>query len=182
MIPRPHSLRPAVLFPVLVLGLVLALAGPLRAAAAAAPPGDPGSDDLRAMLEVLRSDVNGFKVRTLNETLALTGPEAEKFWPIYRQYEKDLAQFGDRRVALIREFASLRQAGALDSAAWESLTRKWLANAQERLDLWKRYQRRVSRSVSPMRAAQFLQVEHQIALFTDLAIASEMPVLGPTSR
>lgn len=95
---------------------------------------------------------------------------------------KDLARFGDRRVALIREFASLRQAGALDSATWESLTRKWLANAQERLDLWKRYQKRISRSVSPMRAAQFLQVEHQIALFTDLAIASEMPVLGSNPR
>ena len=51
-------------------------------------------DDLRAVLETLRSDVNGYKVRVLNQALQLTGPEAEKFWPVYRQYEQDLAECG----------------------------------------------------------------------------------------
>jgi hypothetical protein len=49
---------------------------------------------------------------------------------------------------------------------------------QDRLSLWKKYQKKISKAVSPMRAAQFLQVEHQMALFIDLSIASEMPVLG----
>ncbi len=40
------------------------------------------------------------------------------------------------------------------------------------------YYQRISTAVSPIRAAQFLQVEHQLALFVDLSIASEMPVVG----
>jgi hypothetical protein len=48
----------------------------------------------------------------------------------------------------------------------------------DRLALWKKYHQRISRAVSPVRGAQFLQVEHQMALFVDLNIASEMPVIG----
>lgn len=135
-------------------------------------------DDLRAILEIMRSDVNGFKINTLNRVMALTGPEAEKFWPIYRQYEKDLAAVGDRKIALIREFAALRAGGALDQKTWDELGTRWLKNVQERLALWKKYQKKISKGVSPMRAAQFLQVENQMAIFIDLSIASEMPVLG----
>lgn len=141
-----------------------------------------GNDDLRSTLEALRSDVNGFKIRTLNDVMSLSPSEADRFWPVYREYEKDQADLADRRIALIREFGELRMAGALDAAAWDSLARKWLANAQARVDLWKRYQKKISKAVSPMRAAQFLQVEHQMALFVDLNIASEMPVLGRSPR
>ena len=48
---------------------------------------------------------------------------------------------------------------------------------QARLDLWKKYQKKVARALSPARAVQFLQVEHQMSLFIDLNIASEMPAL-----
>ena len=152
----------------------LAAAGfPSQAQDKAAAP-----DDLRAILEMMRSDVNGYKVRTLNQVMALTGPEADRFWPIYRQYEKELATVGDRKVALIKEFAAQRAAGAMDQKAWEGLAQRWLKNVQDRLDLWKRYQKKIGQAVSPMRAAQFLQVENQMALFIDLNIAAEMPVLG----
>lgn len=152
------------------------LSGWAQTAAAAEP------DDLRAILEVMRSDFNGTKIRTYNEVMALTGPEAERFWPIYRQYEKDLAATGDRKVALIREYATLRASGSLDAKTWDRLTQKWLSNAGERLALWKKYQKKLSRAVSPMRAAQFLQIEHQMALLIDINIASEMPLIGVGGR
>jgi hypothetical protein len=159
----------------LILPALIVLAGlPARAQdKVAAEP-----DDLRSVLEMLRSDVNGYKIRTLNRVMALTGPEADRFWPIYRQYEKELAGVGDRKVALIREFAALRTAGTMDQKSWDGLAQRWLKNVQDRLDLWKKYQKKLAQTVSPMRAAQFLQVENQIALFIDLNIAAEMPVLG----
>lgn len=36
--------------------------------------------------------------------------------------------------------------------------------------------------MSPIRAAQFLQVENQMATFVDLSIASEMPGIGDTPK
>jgi hypothetical protein len=137
--------------------------------------GEP--DDLRAVLETLRSDVNAFKIRVLNQALQLTGPEAEKFWPIYRQYEKELAGVVDKKIALLREFGERCASSTLDNKAADMMAQQWLKNVQARLDLWKKYQKQIAKTVSPARAAQFLQVEHQIALFMDLNIAAEMPAL-----
>ncbi len=166
-------------------GLLLAAVGVSfdpSARAQASAPAVP--DDLRAVIEMMRSDVNSFKIQTINQAMALTGPEAEAFWPLYRQYEKELAAVGDRKLALIREFAALRAAGSIDQKTWDDLARRWLKNVQDRLGLWKTYQKKIGKAVSPMRAAQFLQVEHQMALFIDLNIASEMPALGsaPTRK
>ncbi len=163
------------LLSLLILPVLIVMAGPPARAQdkTAAEP-----DDLRAILEMMRSDVNGFKIRTLNKVMVLTGPEADRFWPIYRNYEKELAAVGDRKVALIREFAALRAAGSMDQKSWDGLAQRWLKNVQERLELWKKYQKKISTAVSPMRAAQFLQVENQMALFVDLSIAAEMPVIG----
>ena len=85
---------------------------------------------------------------------------------------------GDRKLALIREFATLHFGGKLDNKQAADLAARWLKNTQERLDLWKKYHKQISKAVSPIRAAQFLQVEHQMALFIDLNIAAEMPAVG----
>jgi hypothetical protein len=143
------------------------------------PSSEP--DDVRAALEMFRSDLNGAKVRTLNQVMRLTGPEAEKFWPIYRQYEKDLAEVGERKLKLLREFAAHHSKGTLNDENSKKMAQDWLQNVQDRLDLWKKYHKEISKAVSPIRAAQFLQVEHQIALFIDLNIASEMPVVGSSA-
>ncbi|MHC1764513.1 MAG: hypothetical protein AB9869_09420 [Verrucomicrobiia bacterium] len=148
-------------------------------AISAQPSAPPKSDDTRAYFEVLRSDFNSTKVRTLNEVLKLTAVEADKFWPIYRRYEKDLAAVGDRKLALIRKFISHHKGGTLDDQNSKTIATQWLENAQDRLDLWKKYYREISAALSPMRAAQFLQVEHQLALFVDIEIASEMPAVQP---
>lgn len=143
------------------------------ASSTAAPP-----DDLRAILELMRSDLNTYKIHTINRVMEMTAPEADKFWPIYRAYEKELSAVADRRLALIREFAGLRNSKSISQDTWDTMASRWLKIEQDRLALWKKYQKKIAKAVSPARAAQFLQVEHQIALFVDLNIASEMPVLS----
>jgi hypothetical protein len=159
--------------------LLLAAVLPFGSAAAFAQTGSSSAEpeNLRAVLEELRSDVNGYKVRVLNQAMQLTGPEAEKFWPIYRQYEQELAGVAEQKIALLREFADRSANGALDNKAADRMAQQWLKNVQARLDLWKKYRKKIAKAVSPARAAQFLQVEHQMALFIDLNIAAEMPAL-----
>jgi hypothetical protein len=139
-------------------------------------------DDLRAALENLRSDASAFKIRTLNQVLELTGPEADKFWPVYRKYEKELASLNDKKIALLRDFGQRCSSGTLDAQTAHAMAEQWLKNAQARLDLWKKYQKKIAKAVSPARAVQFLQVEHQMALFVDLNVASEMPVLKKVTK
>lgn len=159
--------------------LLLAAVLPLGSLTAFPQTGEKSSDpdDLRAVLETLRSDVNGYKVRVINQAMQLTGPEADKFWPIYRQYERELGLVADKKVALIREFADRCAAGTLDNKTAAKIAQQWLKNVDARLKLWKKYHKKIGKAVSPARAAQFLQVENQVALFMDLNIAAEMPAL-----
>ena len=139
-------------------------------------------DEARAYLEVLRSDFNADKIRVLNQVMKLNAAEADKFWPIYRNYEKDLAVVGDRKLALIQEFMAHQRAGTLDDQNSKEMAVQWLQNSQDRLDLWKKYHQQISDAVSPIRAAQFLQVENQMAIFVDLNIATEMPLVGEKQK
>ena len=138
------------------------------------------TDDTRAYLEMLRSDYNATKVRTINQVMKLTAPEAEAFWPIYRAYEKEMGAIGDQKLALIREFFAHDKDGTLDDKNSNQMAKAWFKNTQARLDLWKKYYRKISKALSPIRAAQFLQVENQMALFVDMSIASEMPEIAPS--
>jgi len=74
------------------------------------------TDDTRAYFEVLRSDFNATKIRTINQAMKLTRSEAEVFWPIYRNYEKELATVAGEKLALIREFFTHHKDGTLNDA------------------------------------------------------------------
>lgn len=164
-----------------IVHLLILVAGSLllcSCATSGKPKASLTADDARAQLEVLRSDFNTYKIHTFNQVMKLTAAEAEKFWPVYRNYEKELAGVGDRKLALIREFMAHHRAGTLDDNNSKAMAEQWLANVQDRLDLWKKYHQQISDAVSPMRAAQFLQVENQMAIFVDLNIASEMPMVA----
>jgi hypothetical protein len=138
-------------------------------------------DNTRAYFEVLRSDFNANKVVVYNRVMQLSEPEAKKFWPIYRDYERELMKLSDQRLELIRYFFTEQEAGKLTDKASADIAERWLKTVQTRLDLWKKYYGKINKAVSPARGAQFLQLENQMALFIDLAIASEMPAITPAA-
>lgn len=133
--------------------------------------------NLQQLLEMFRSSDNTFKIRTINGALKLTSEEAQKFWPVYQRYEKESQAQVDRRVALIKEFIALSNEGKINNENAGKLAGEWLKLEQDRVDLWKKYNQEIGKAVSPLRAAQFLQVEHQLALLMDLNIAEAMPAL-----
>ncbi len=141
-----------------------------------------GADNALVYLNMLRSDSNPGKIRTVNGVMKLTAPEADTFWPIYRDYEKELAVANDRKLALIREFFKHYKDNTLDNRLAKKMSEEWLNINQTRLDLWKKYSRKISKALSPLRGAQFLQVENQTALFADIDIASEMPEIGSRAK
>jgi hypothetical protein len=140
-----------------------------------APAAAPIPENLRQVLETFRSDLNAAKIRTINQSMELTAAEAAKFWPIYQRYETELSAVTDRRIEVLTTFVKLSADGGLSDDNANDIAEKSLQLAQDRLDLWKKYHKEISAGVSPVRGAQFLQVEHQIALLVDMNIASEMP-------
>ena len=91
--------------------LVLLMAGIMPAAAQTAQSArlsekEATTLNLTAYAELLRSDVRVQKVAILTELMGFTEAEDAAFWPIYREYDTEMAKHGDERVALIAEYAA----------------------------------------------------------------------------
>lgn len=130
--------------------------------------------NLSAYAELMRRDVVAQKVVIITEVMGFTEAEDAAFWPIYREYDAEMAKLGDERVALIAEYASTFE--TLSDAIAEKL-------ATRALDLETRRQAaragcydRVRKALSPRTALRFLQVEHQLQLLIDLQIAASLPI------
>jgi len=150
--------------------------------AASAAPAAPVSDNIYNYLQVLRSDVNSAKVELVNGIMKLSAEDAKKFWPIYRDYENELGKLAINRAELIAEFVEAHKDGTFDNAKAGDMAKKWFKSQRARLDLLEKYHGKIEKALSAVQAGQFLQIENQIGLFIDVAIASEMPAVGTKKK
>jgi hypothetical protein len=131
--------------------------------------------NLTAYAELLRSDVRAQKVAIITEVMHFTEAEDAAFWPIYREYDLEMAKLGDERVALIAEYAS--NYSNLTDAIAEKLASKALDLEARRQALKSKYFDRFKTALSPRTALRFLQVEHQLLLLIDLQISAALPIV-----
>lgn len=130
-----------------------------------------------ADVDELRSEIRAEKEALVRDAMELDEHEGRVFWPIYRRYEDELGELGDRRIELIREYAASH--GRLTDAQARDLAGEWLDLQGRRLKLERQAWKQLDKELSPTLAALFLQVEHRIRLRTDLEIASQLPPILP---
>ena len=154
---------------------VLTIAVTILLVAGVASPSSAQSTTPEAYLELLRSDVRTAKVEILTEALNLSGQQAEAFWPIYREYGTELAILGDRRIAMIKIFVETYGSTTDEEAAL--FAKEWFTLQSDRLKLRKKYFGKVSKAVSPLLAARFIQVENLIGMLIEIQVAAELPLM-----
>ena len=144
---------------------------------AAAPPAaaDTRSLNLTAYAELLRSDVRAEKVAILTEVMEFTEAEDKVFWPIYREYDAEMATLGDERVALVADYA--RNYTTLTDAMAQTLGTRALDLEARRHAVKAKYYQRFATALSPRTSLRFLQVEHQLQLLIDLQISAALPIV-----
>lgn len=165
MINRLSNVERRILTATLVLVLGVAFLLPAGNAAAQTDP----------FLELVRKDLQADKVMLLTASLGLTEEQSEKFWPLYRDYEVELAKLGDARIALIKDYAANYDTMTEEKAA--ALAKESFKLQGDRLKLLQKTHQKVAKEVGPIMAARFAQVENQLLLLIDFQIASEMPLI-----
>jgi hypothetical protein len=128
-------------------------------------------------LELLREDIKTQKVAILTEAMQFTDEQSTVFWPIYREYDVELASIMDRRVALIKDYAESYES-MTDEKAKEIADRSFKI-AEDRLKIRRHYYNRFEKELGATLAARFVQIENQIQLLIDLQIAAELPLIKP---
>lgn len=128
-------------------------------------------------IELMRSDFRADKVAILTAAMDLNDADSKVFWPVYREYELELSKLGDRRIALLREYGKNYETMTEENA--KRLVGAWFKLQEDHTKLAKKYNSRFEKALSSTIAARFLQVEHQINLLAELAIAEEVPLVQP---
>src|SRR5580704_8908874 len=58
-------------------------------------------------IAMLRQDLRAKKMQVIGQNLSLSDPEAQKFWPIYNHYVKDLQEVNNQKYALLKQYAEM---------------------------------------------------------------------------
>jgi len=82
----------------LVAALCLACLGFLFLTVVPAPVRGAGDSMSESDFELMRSDIRTKKASLIADRMKFTDQEAAAFWPVYRQYETELAAINDKKV------------------------------------------------------------------------------------
>jgi ribosomal protein S2 len=144
-----------------------------------APSTNSDTQNIQAYIELLRADVRQQKAEMVGAVMQLSAADAAKFWPIYEEYDTELAKLNDLRVANIKEYASSYD--QMTDAKADELMEKAFSYRKQRSELLAKYYERVKQALGGIEAARFIQVEDQLLLIIDLQIDSSLPVVGQSS-
>ncbi len=147
--------------------------------AAASPNANTREKNIQAYIDLLRADVRQQKDEMMGAVMLLGAADAAKFWPIYNDYDAQLAKLNDQRVANVREYA--RTYNQMTDAKADELVQNALAYRKQREQLLVQTYDRVKQALGGITAARFVQVENQLLLIIDLQIASQLPIVGQGS-
>lgn len=158
------------IFAALLVGAALASVLPAMAA-------DPMAKQLEQQIDAMRGDVMDRRESALKTLIPLDGEQATAFWPLKAQYDEELRTNGKAREALLREYAKVHKAITPEQA--KDLGARSLKLDEDRNALRRKYFDLMSEKVSPVAAAQFLQLERQFETMMDFKVQSIVPLAGP---
>jgi hypothetical protein len=125
-------------------------------------------------IALLRQDLRAKKMQVIGENMSLSDQEAEKFWPIYNHYVKDLTAVNDQKYALLKQYAEM----------WATMTdedaliyvRHWLEADGQAQTLRLKYVPVVSQALPGKKAATFFQLDRRLNMIIDLQLFSQVPL------
>jgi hypothetical protein len=123
---------------------------------------------------LLRQDLRAKKMQVIGQNMPLTPAEAEKFWPIYNHYVKDLREVNDQKYALLKQYAEMWATMSDEDAM--VYVRHWLEADGQAQALRLRYVPVISQVLPGRKAATFFQLDRRLNMIVDLQLFSQIPL------
>jgi hypothetical protein len=125
-------------------------------------------------IALLRQDLRAMKMQVIGQNMSLSDTEAQKFWPIYNHYVKDLQEVNNQKYALLKQYAEM----------WATMTdedaliyvRHWLEADGQAQALRLKYVPVVSQVLPGKKAATFFQLDRRLNMIIDLQLFSQIPL------
>jgi predicted outer membrane protein len=134
---------------------------------------DKPADNMQILRDKLRAD----KKVLVAANMELTESEAQGFWPLYEQYQKDLQNLNQRIANLLENYAADLQGKSLTDAKAKQLIAEAVAIEQAEAQLKSTYAPQLSKVLPVKKVARYLQIENKIRAVVKYDIASGLPLV-----
>lgn len=124
-------------------------------------------------MDFIREIFNAEKRSIVEEFMALSTAEGDKFWPIYEAYEAERRTLGSRRIDLLRKYAEAYETITDDQA--DSMVKEAMDIQKKHQALLKKYYGKVKKALGARRATSFFQVEDYMATAIRYQILDAIP-------
>jgi Spy/CpxP family protein refolding chaperone len=153
--------------------LTLATALAVAPAFAQAPaPAAKQADSMQILREKLKTD----KKLVIAANMELTETEAKKFWPLYEEYQKELARINDQLATVIVAYAKEYNAGSLTDKKATELLNQSVAVEEAETKRKRSFIPKLAKVLPGRKAARYLQLENKIRALVKYEIAGEVPL------
>jgi hypothetical protein len=129
------------------------------------------ADNMQLVREKIQTDKKLFIAQNMN----LTESEAKVFWPVYENYQKDLAKLVDKTVKLVENYAANYQ--TMTEEAAKELINGYLALEGERVTLMKSFLPKFRKVLPEKKVARYYQLENKIDAVVNYGLAKQIPLV-----
>ncbi len=112
----------------------------------------------------------------VEDYMKLSPPEATAFWTEYENYEAARKDLGKQRILIISDYVD--NYGSLTNEKATDLINKAIANNIAIQKLFQKTFKSMSKVVSPVKAAQFIQLENYFMISLQMDIQEDLPFIG----
>ena len=116
------------------------------------------------------------KKEITSKLVSLTEENQESFWAIYDEYETERKAIGQKRIDLLNKYAQMYS--DIDEENVTELVKGAMDIRAQNDKLIKTYYNKIYKGVGHVAAAQFYQLEHYFLSEINVAIYSQVPMVG----
>jgi hypothetical protein len=137
----------------------------------------PGGDKPASNLEIIHEKLKADKKLIVAKYMELTESEANKFWPVYDEYQKNLRATNDRLLRLLESYAVDYKNKSLTDEKAKKLLDDWIAIEQDEGKRRSAFAPKVLQALPPKKAARYLQIENEYRVLLRYELAATVPLV-----
>jgi hypothetical protein len=125
-------------------------------------------------IEMSRASIRAQRQDIVNRYLDLSPDEANKFWPIYRDYQNDIGKINDQMVSIAADY--VKNYGTLTDKEASDTLDNYLFLQKKQADVKKVYVNKFKKAIPNKKVLRLYQLENEMDAVTNYDLAGTLPL------
>jgi hypothetical protein len=126
-------------------------------------------------INISRKVINDKRNTAIAYNMKFTQTEKEKFWPLFREYREAMGAVGDKRLAVIVDYAD--HIDSMTEARAKQLLDRYFAMEKDTIKVKEKYVRRFRKILPNTKVVRLMQIESRMDTQVDMKLAEGIPLM-----